>query len=591
MQIYIHIGPPKTGTSAIQNWCSRHQKVLLENAVYYPSHTLDENGISSGNLLSLFSKDSNNNLVYKEEKLLKETQRAKELGAKVIIFSSEFFFKQTEFLANAIPDAKFIAYIRFGLEQFESSYNQAVKRHGRTTEMSIPDYPKSQTLLKIQRIIDSFGESSKMILRAYGSSVFYKKNIITDFLSSIEEVDLSNIPVEQEERINSSYSHEGLQLKRWFNKFELGSLQGALDAFLQSQGEGAENYSLLDAEKFENAKESYLQQLASFCDNYLVTNGSALLRECTAKKLGKVKIQHISINIFSDLISKFIKKDKKNLNALILFLSENNPQNRGDFLRFNEIENLVTKNTSISDLSFLRSLPANILKKMRNALNKGNNEEGARFSELWDENTVVRVFDIPFSSDFFWLKSVKERDRGFWEFYYDGADGRNSKASNSQSAQFFDGNQIGHFSPDCGVNSVRESQEHVLFLQRPIDRFWLHMSYVLDQQTPKDIHQRLMAICEKHKVASLLSLAKIILTCYPNDYLCNVYSIYLKNVKTTAISTLVIKKGSEITVKRGCRRITEISSSQIEAPDVPPSLYELERLLTKDNEIFEKFAK
>ncbi len=591
MQIYIHIGPPKTGTSAIQNWCSRYQKVLLENAVYYPSHTLDENGISSGNLLSLFSKDSNNNLVYKEEKLLKETQRAKELGAKVIIFSSEFFFKQTEFLANAIPDAKFIAYIRFGLEQFESSYNQAVKRHGRTTEMSIPDYPKSQTLLKIQRIIDSFGESSKMILRAYGSSVFYKKNIITDFLSSIEEVDLSNIPVEQEERINSSYSHEGLQLKRWFNKFELGSLQGALDAFLQSQGEGAENYSLLDAEKFENAKESYLQQLASFCDNYPVTNGSGLLRECTAKKLGKVKIQHISINIFSDLISKFIKKDKKNLNALILFLSENNPQNRGDFLRFNEIENLVTKNTSISDLSFLRSLPANILKKMRNALNKGNNEEGARFSELWDENTVVRVFDIPFSSDFFWLKSVKERDRGFWEFYYDGADSRNSNASNSQSAQLFDGNQIGHFSPDCGVNSVRGSQEHVLFLQRPIDRFWLHLNYVLDQQTPKDIYQRLMAICEKHKVASLLSLAKIILTCYPNDYLCNVYSIYLKNVKTTAISTLVIKKGSEITVKRGCRRITEISSSQIEALDVPPSLYELERLLTKDNEIFEKFAK
>lgn len=591
MQIYIHIGPPKTGTSAIQNWCSRYQKVLLENAVYYPSHTLDENGISSGNLLSLFSKDSNNNLVYKEEKLLKETQRAKELGAKVIIFSSEFFFKQTEFLANAIPDAKFIAYIRFGLEQFESSYNQAVKRHGRTTEMSIPDYPKSQTLLKIQRIIDSFGESSKMILRAYGSSVFYKKNIITDFLSSIEEVDLSNIPVEQEERINSSYSHEGLQLKRWFNKFELGSLQGALDAFLQSQGEGAENYSLLDAEKFENAKESYLQQLASFCDNYPVTNGSGLLRECTAKKLGKVKIQHISINIFSDLISKFIKKDKKNLNALILFLSENNPQNRGDFLRFNEIENLVTKNTSISDLSFLRSLPANILKKMRNALNKGNNEEGARFSELWDENTVVRVFDIPFSSDFFWLKSVKERDRGFWEFYYDGADSRNSNASNSQSAQLFDGNQIGHFSPDCGVNSVRGSQEHVLFLQRPIDRFWLHLNYVLDQQSPKDIYQRLMAICEKHKVASLLSLAKIILTCYPNDYLCNVYSIYLKNVKTTAISTLVIKKGSEITVKRGCRRITEISSSQIEALDVPPSLYELERLLTKDNEIFEKFAK
>lgn len=591
MQIYIHIGPPKTGTSAIQNWCSRHQKVLLENAVYYPSHTLDENGISSGNLLSLFSKDSNNNLVYKEEKLLKETQRAKELGAKVIIFSSEFFFKQTEFLANAIPDAKFIAYIRFGLEQFESSYNQGVKRHGKTGELSIPNHPRSQTLLKLQKICERCGNNSRMILRGYGEPVFSGGNIITDFLSSFEEVDLGHIEVKKELRINSSYSHEGLQLKRWFNQFDLGSLQRSLDTFLQMQGQEAESYSLMDAEKFDSAKASYLNQLSAFCKSYPVHNSEKLLNQCALKKIGKVRLQHISLEVFSRLVSLFIKTDKKNVSYLNEFLSQNAPNNRSDYLRFKAIKAEISRNISITDKAFLKSFKTHALKKFKGSFNEMALGKGSSFSEVVPKKTEVKLFDVPFSSDFFWLKAAQESKQGFWQLYYNQLNRRElTKAERAQNSGL-SGNQIGHFSPSTFENDSKDSCERILFLQRPIERFWAHLNYVLDTESPKPIFNDLIAVCERHKVASVVSLAKTLLTKYERHYLCTVYSRFLKDVSTSSVTTLVVKNGSEIIVKKGIENIVDISNGKFEKLDIHSGLYELENLLEEENKIFGKFNK
>jgi len=591
MQIYIHIGPPKSGTSAIQNWCARHQQTLLENSVYYPSHTVDENGISSGNLRSLFSKDSSGSLVFKQSKLLKEIKYAKGIGAKIIVFSSEFFFKQAELLIDAIPDAKFIAYIRFGLEQFESSYNQGVKRHGRTGELSIPDHPRSQTLIKLQKISERCGNNSRMILRGYGDPVFSGGNIITDFLSSFEEVDLRHIEVKKEERINSSYSHEGLQFKRWFNQFDLGSLQRSLDTFLQMQGRGAESYSLMDAEKFDSAKASYQNQLNAFCKSYSVNNAEKLLNQCAMKKIGKVRLQHISLEVFSSLISSFIKKDKRNLSYLIEFLSQNAPKNRSDYLRFKAIEAEISQNTSISDLAFLKSLKTHTLKRLKCGFKEMALGKSDSFSEIVPKNTDVKLFDIPFSSDFFWLKAAQENKRGFWQLYYNQLNGRVLTEPERAQSYRLSGNQIGHFSPNALENDSEGNCERILFLQRPIERFWLHLNYVLDTESPKPIFNDIVAICERHKVASLLSLAKTILTKYENHYLCTVYSKFLKGVNTSSITTLIVKYGSDISVKKGIKSIIDISDGKFEKIDIPQGLYELENLLEEENEIFGKFTK
>ena len=46
--IYFHIGPGKTGTSAIQAWLQSNQAWLKKNSVLYPEHELDINNVSSG---------------------------------------------------------------------------------------------------------------------------------------------------------------------------------------------------------------------------------------------------------------------------------------------------------------------------------------------------------------------------------------------------------------------------------------------------------------------------------------------------------------------------------------------------------------
>ena len=69
MEIFVRVGPPKTGTSFIQQWCSRHREWLFIKGVFYPAHYLDKNLISSGNLLSLFEKENNGDLIFSSKKL------------------------------------------------------------------------------------------------------------------------------------------------------------------------------------------------------------------------------------------------------------------------------------------------------------------------------------------------------------------------------------------------------------------------------------------------------------------------------------------------------------------------------------------
>ena len=89
MEIFIHVGPPKTGTSFIQQWCSRHREWLLIKGVYYPEHHLDNNLISSGNLLSLFELKNDDDLTFSIKKLEVLKKEATELKAKKHLFSSE----------------------------------------------------------------------------------------------------------------------------------------------------------------------------------------------------------------------------------------------------------------------------------------------------------------------------------------------------------------------------------------------------------------------------------------------------------------------------------------------------------------------
>ena len=67
--VYIHVGPPKTGTSAVQKWLNSNQRFLKENGIYYPSHNVDSNGVSSGNVRSIYDVDESKQLTLNTDNL------------------------------------------------------------------------------------------------------------------------------------------------------------------------------------------------------------------------------------------------------------------------------------------------------------------------------------------------------------------------------------------------------------------------------------------------------------------------------------------------------------------------------------------
>ncbi|MFT4941694.1 MAG: hypothetical protein ACI88A_004764, partial [Paraglaciecola sp.] len=137
-KIFIHIGPPKTGSSAIQNWLCNNADYLSRQGIYYPTHDSDVNKISSGNVLSIYDRQEDKSLEFNESKVTELLERFNNGDWHTLLLSSEYFYNNCEELSKIFQDAIFIAYIRSPLEFLESTYNQSVKRHGNTKEILLP---------------------------------------------------------------------------------------------------------------------------------------------------------------------------------------------------------------------------------------------------------------------------------------------------------------------------------------------------------------------------------------------------------------------------------------------------------------------
>lgn len=339
INVFIHVGPPKTGTSAIQNWLHANTERLAQHGVHYPTHNMDQNGVSSGNLLSLFDREDDKSLSFNEEKAIETRDQAQQAGAHTLLLSSEFFFRRLNSVLSVFPDAKVIAYIRDPLDVIESGYNQGVKRHYQTKPLKVSHEPKTATLDLLAKQVKQFGTDA-FIIRPYDFSLFEGGDIVTDFLSVLGLEGLTN---HRAEIINSSYVFEALEFKRWMNQFEHRQLHLLLDRFLQGHRDGTATFSLVTEKKRKAIRHHFNRKLKTFISELSVQQGSAFLTALKNKPLKPYKKQQISEEVFTGLLEAFIRSNSD----VIFKLEEARTSNMPETLRaahfYPVFENVVSR--------------------------------------------------------------------------------------------------------------------------------------------------------------------------------------------------------------------------------------------------------
>ncbi|WP_137222058.1 hypothetical protein [Shewanella sp. MEBiC00475] len=287
VNILIHIGPPKTGTSAIQFCLKNDRKRLAEAGIFYPEHTTDINGISSGNLNSIFDTVGDDR-VLNEAKITQLLELCNRSNFHTLLLSSEFFFERLADIVELLPSARFIAYVRNPLDSFESLYNQSVKRHHHTKPIKNSAKLPRFYLAKLDKFIDQFS-AKRFILRSYSSKAFVGGNIIADFYSILGVTPPDNII----NQINPSYSFEALEFKRWLNQFCSPQIALKADKLLQAFSSDTQRFTLLNAETFERYKIQAYDYVNDFCVKYDVYMSAALLEDiysCVSKPYFEQKL-------------------------------------------------------------------------------------------------------------------------------------------------------------------------------------------------------------------------------------------------------------------------------------------------------------
>lgn len=232
-ELYIHIGQPKTGTSALQTFCTINREALREAGIYYPIFDGDyaireKNYAMAGNAYSMKmlacprEQFGESQIRYMEEvrKLFDEAQ--------CVLLSAERLWGTDSWLYRNVRDfigekfnikIKIIVYLRRQDERIESSWNQWIKAG--TYYKSCAEYAKEARIeydyyLHLKMISDVIGKEN-MIVRIYNPDSFTAdRNIYKDFMSIFGLADISAFQQPQFQ-VNPSLGKNLVEIKRIFN--------------------------------------------------------------------------------------------------------------------------------------------------------------------------------------------------------------------------------------------------------------------------------------------------------------------------------------------------------------------------------------
>ncbi len=242
MRFILHIGMPKTGTTAIQAFLSQHRdKLLHKYSLLYPKTGMRDDVVK----FPVHSKFHLSILPWGRDKIdpieLKNslTKEIKLEKPKTVILSSEVFsfFSKEEILEFKeiydFPITDIVCYIRRQDLLVDSLYRHTIKDYDirRTEDFKnyllklIKKYKRQFSALKYYELVSRWKEifpNARVIVRLYDRKLFPERNVILDFLSLVG-VDISDMGgYISNTDINTTLSHlSALVMRRINSEFDL----------------------------------------------------------------------------------------------------------------------------------------------------------------------------------------------------------------------------------------------------------------------------------------------------------------------------------------------------------------------------------
>lgn len=307
--IIIHVGPPKTGSSAIQKWLNENQTLLLEYGYLYPPHKMDKNGISSGNFTEVLDVNPDRKATFNRERfetLLSEFYKSE---YHTLLLSSEYFINQVENFLKVVPDIIFVVYVRPPIEFVESIYNQSVKRNGNPDFIPLRKKVSSAMIDKIVALNNKFG-SERFRFRAYSENATFYPSIIHDFCEAVG-VDLAPTNIKTDERINNSYCFEALEFKRWLNRYVGKKFDPQLDPLMQKFTDGIDEFCLIPKDLFELYREQSIELIKDNFQEVSMANREQLITHIGSITRQRYCHQALNDKQFNKMVSYLIASDYK----------------------------------------------------------------------------------------------------------------------------------------------------------------------------------------------------------------------------------------------------------------------------------------
>ncbi|MEM0333390.1 MAG: hypothetical protein QXX30_02925 [Candidatus Aenigmatarchaeota archaeon] len=220
-KFYLHIGFPKTGSSALQHWLHNNNDLLLRLGIYYPTFGApplkpSQQTVGNGGLLINLLHTSRHNEFHRFLSKLKEDAK----GLNILISSERFHELRLrhivylkELIKNMEMELVVIAYIRDIYEWSFSRYKQVVRNH--LFSESFRDFALSIDIPGIFSSIQAWSTIFPDIRVLHYDTV--KSYLLESFLSAID-LDISMIKNRELPISNRSLTLEETVIMREINK-------------------------------------------------------------------------------------------------------------------------------------------------------------------------------------------------------------------------------------------------------------------------------------------------------------------------------------------------------------------------------------